>query len=274
VTPRFWSIAVFFLLLPLVSLTCCQHKLIYYPRPNPPAMTCAFLESGGHRLDFFTGEGRQTAWLRKPASGAVEKLWIVCGGNGTLALEMDADLRELAGPRDALLYFDYPGYGECDGAPTPGRIRASLASVVPAAAQTCGIPRQDLPTRAIAFGHSLGAAVALVAADDFGLHRAILLAPFTSTMDMARIVTGLPVGFLVTHRYDNRARLSSLTRHGARVWLIHGESDEAIPVAMGRELAAATGQAVSYLEIPSGRHNNLFQTARASIASAMACARQ
>ncbi|MCX6874349.1 MAG: hypothetical protein NTW21_11170 [Verrucomicrobia bacterium] len=41
----------------------------------------------------------------------------------------------------------------------------------------------------------------------------IPLALFTGTMDRAREVTGMPLGFLVRHRFDNPARLAALATH-------------------------------------------------------------
>jgi uncharacterized protein len=98
----------------------------------------------------------------------------------------------------------------------------------------------------------------MIAATEFKIQRGVLLTPFTSTMDMASVVTGLPVGFLVTHRFDNEARLAELASRGpGKVIILHGSDDESIPVMMGRKLAENRKDVIHYIEIPGGRHNTI-----------------
>ena len=261
---------------PLVVLVACQSKMIYLPRPypgNPPMLPESFLKAGGREIEIRTGEGRQVGWLRLPAGGKPERFWIVCGGNGTLALELAGHFPESDATRDAWLFFDYPGYGYCQGKPSPMTIGESLRAVVPAALAECGMTPEDLPERGIVLGHSLGAAVALMAADAFEIRRAVLISPFTSTPDMARKMLGLPVGWLVTHRFDNRAMLDCLVERGGRAWIIHGKADRIIPVTMGRELAAAHPDKIRFFEIPNAGHNDIFQRADSEFHTATAEAR-
>ncbi len=98
----------------------------------------------------------------------------------------------------------------------------------------------------------------MICATEFKIQRGVLLAPFTSTMDMANVVTGLPVGFLVTHRFDNEARLAELAERGrGEVIILHGSDDESIPVTMSRKLADQRKEVVHFIEIPGGRHNTI-----------------
>lgn len=120
------------------------------------------------------------------------------------------------------------------------------------------------------FGHSLGAAACMMAASEFGIQRGVLLAPFTSTSDMAAELTGLPVGFLVIHRFDNSARLAELAARGkGRVNIVHGTDDEVIPVAMGRSLAASIPGTGHLTEIPGGRHNDIQENHAMILARAL-----
>jgi len=144
---------------------------------------------------------------------------------------------------------------------------------VPAAATACGLKPGDLPAKGLVLGHSIGAAVALVAADEFGMRRAVLVSPFTSTMDMAKVMTGLPVGWLVRHRFDNRVALRALGQRGGRAWIVHGTVDEVIPVEMGRTLAREFPALVTIREVPDAGHNDIFLVAADAIAAAMAEAR-
>ena len=108
------------------------------------------------------------------------------------------------------------------------------------------------------FGHSLGSAACLIAASEFSIQRGVLISPFTSTMEMSQALTGLPLGFLVWHRFDNSARLTELEARGpGEVIILHGSDDEVIPVGMSRSLAAQHPKVVRFTEIPGGRHNTI-----------------
>jgi alpha-beta hydrolase superfamily lysophospholipase len=63
---------------------------------------------------------------------------------------------------------------------------------------------------------------------------------------------------MVTHRFDNDARITELeTRGPGNIVILHGTDDEVIPVTMSRQLAAKHGGIIRLVEIPGGRHNTL-----------------
>jgi len=89
-------------------------------------------------------------------------------------------------------------------------------------------------------------------------------------MDMSRRVTGLPLGFLVWHRFDNSARLAELANHGPGHFLIlHGSSDEVIPVAMSHQLANRFPALIKFQEIADGMHNTIQDTNATDLARAL-----
>jgi uncharacterized protein len=165
---------------------------------------------------------------------------------------------------------DFPGYGDCQGTPTPRRIRENLRAVIPLALREIGRAEQPDPARLRFFGHSLGSAACLIAATDFHIQRGVLLAPFTSTMDMSQHLTGLPLGPLVWHRFDNAACLAELAASGpGKVTILHGTDDESIPVTMSRTLAGQRKDVVTLSEIPAGRHNTIQETNPSTVADAL-----
>ena len=274
-TLRRWFVRMTRLLLvltgiPLMVLAGCQSKLIYFPRPYAPGTTAEWAQrTAGKRIDFKTSQGNQRAFLQGNLT-TPRNLWIVCGGNGTVALDWSEWLAEHAPKEDAWLLVDFPGYGDCEGAPTPGRIRDTLKTCVPLAIQQVGWSGNADPGRLRIFGHSLGGAACLIAASEFKIQRGVLISPFTSTMDMSRAITGLPLGFLVWNRFDNSARLAELSARGpGEVIIFHGTDDEAIPVWMSRTLAAQQKQIVRLREIPGGRHNTIQETHADEIAKAL-----
>ncbi len=258
------------LALPLFLIAACQSKLIYFPHPYPQGASEEWRKTtAGKFVDFTTSQGKQRAFLQGDLKSP-RNLWIVCGGNGSVALDW-SKLLDIHGPaKQAWLLVDFPGYGDCQGKPSPAHIRESFQAALTVAFQELGWPVHPDPQRLRFFGHSLGSAACLIAASDFNIQRGVLIAPFTSTMDMAREVTGLPLGFLVTHRFDNTARLAELAARGpGEVIILHGSADEVIPVAMSRSLAARQPTLIRLLDIPGGRHNAIQENHANAIASAL-----
>jgi pimeloyl-ACP methyl ester carboxylesterase len=256
--------------IPLGLMVGCQGNLIYFPRAYPAGVVARWQQqSGGKLIDFKTSQGRQRAFLQGNLTSA-RRLWIVCGGNGTVALDWSDWLASHAPKEDAWLLVDFPGYGDCQGSPNPARIRESFTTGLPVAFAALGWENPPEAGRLRFFGHSLGAAACLIAATEFKIQRGVLLAPFTSTMDMSRALTGLPLGFLVWHRYDNAARLAELSARGpGKVIILHGTRDEVIPVAMSRTLAAQQQGTVRLREIPDGRHNTIQAREPEALAKAL-----
>jgi uncharacterized protein len=244
-------------LVPMGLLVGCQSKLIYFPRPYPVGAAAEWREkTSGKTVDFQTSQGRQRAFLQGNLK-TPRHLWVVCGGNGTVALDWSDWLLEHAPDEDAWLLVDFPGYGDCEGSPSPARIRETFRTGLPVAFREIGWESAK-PGRLRFFGHSLGSAACLIASSEFGIQRGVLISPFTSTMEMSRVVTGLPLGFLVTHRFDNEARLDELVARGpGKVIILHGTDDEVIPISMGRELAESHPGTVQLKEIQGGRHNTI-----------------
>jgi len=87
----------------------------------------------------------------------------------------------------------------------------------------------------------------------------VLLAPFTSMLDMARRTVGGPLARFLRHRFDNRAHLEEVLQKfpSTRITIVHGTRDEVIPVVMGRELAASAPARIEYVELDDADHNAL-----------------
>lgn len=243
----------------LGGLTACQQKLIYMPAKYPPETLRFFGKHGGIALEFTTGQGKQTAWLSPAKEGhPPERVWIVCAGNADLSLNY-AELQAEGGfEDDAFVFFDYPGYGECAGSPNPDRIRESLKALGPLITGRCGLPAGALAERGIVFGHSLGAAAGLIAAEEYGIRRAVLLSPFTSLMEMTKVVLHANLGFLVRHRFDNHKTLAGLMARGGHAWIFHGDEDRIIPMHMSQELAAESGSGVTFQTVKGAGHNDML----------------
>lgn len=257
----------------LALLTGCQSRFIYFPRPYASGEIEQWQRKyHGEIIAYETSAGRQQAYLQRKVhqQGPPERFWLVAGGNAALSLDLADWLWENGDSRDAFLMIDLPGYGQCEGSPNPSRIHESMLAAVPAAIQKMGFSPAEIQPRMRIFAHSLGCAGTLLAAREFGIRRGILIAPFTSTMDMTRQVFGVNLGFLLWHRFANKARLHELAGPDAKFIVFHGTTDEVIPVAMSREIKQEMPDLIDLREIPDGFHNDLFDAAERAMSAAMA----
>lgn len=256
----------------VVFLLSCQSKLIYYPRPYGEQDVRALETGGGHKVEFATSQGKQTAFYQPPRSTPAQApkfVWFVFGGNGSLALDY-SDQPPYWDRDCAYVFVDYPGYGLCQGSPNPDRIRENAVAAAAKVRTELGWSEAELQARSGVFGHSIGCAAALIMADSLHLKRMVLCAPFTSLTDMGRLLLGWPLCYINMHRFDNVARLTSITaRGGARVRMFHGTQDEVIPVSMARTLAQRFPDTVRLVEFPDSHHNDVVQDAQRQIGDAI-----
>ena len=234
--------AIIFLIL-AAALFFAQRRLMYYPRKYPAGFVKNLASRGLVPIRFETARGPQWAYYYPPPAAQPGELpgalWVLFGGNGSLALDWLGVLPPDDARRAGLLLVDYPGYGECTGSPSRAAIHESLAALIPALAARWNFPAGEIERRLSVGGHSLGAALALEFAQLHPVRDIVLIAPFTSMKDMARRSFGWPLCEVLLDRYDNRAALDALAARSPRpsLRIYHGADDLLIPAAMSRELA-------------------------------------
>ena len=110
------------------------------------------------------------------------------------------------------------------------------------------------PDRIVYYGRSLGAAVAVELSMYRRPYGMVLYSPFTSLADMgAALYTFSPVRLLAGSRLDSLARIGQY--HGPLL-VIHGESDEIIPIDQGRTLYEAAPGPKTFYQVPGAYHND------------------
>jgi pimeloyl-ACP methyl ester carboxylesterase len=259
-------IAVIFIFL----LITAQYRMIYHPRSygtEPP------LPSRGLIVEYNTGQGRQLAFYLPPraAEGHVPaRLWLLFGGNASLALDWLELTTGFPDPEAAFLLIDYPGYGKSRGRVNPASIMESAETALKTLAAQLETEPAALEQRLLVMGHSLGAAVALLYAEKHRVGAIVLISPFTSLKEMAARFVGPFLAGTILHDYDSRGSLMRILNHRPipPITIIHGGRDKVVPVEMGRELANLSAR-IKYEEVANGDHNYILYTAREQILRAM-----
>lgn len=240
------------------TLWTFQSKLLY-PRTHYGARGLAGLPAGLVALRDPSDPNSVVGFFRPPVGGMVpERLWLVFGGNADLALRYDPLLSPSATGGQGFLMIEYPGYGSRTGEPTPESLLSGSEASLSALAAHLGTTTSQLEPRTSLLGYSLGSAVALQYAARHPVRRIVLVAPFTTMLEMARSQVGFPLCHLLRHRYDNLAALSAIAP--TPLTILHGSRDDLVPPSMGQSLAARVPGSRFEL-VPGAGHNDVLDMA-------------
>ncbi len=172
-----------------------------------------------------------------------------------------------------VLMLDYRGFGLSKGTPSQKHFKQDSLTMVRYALDTLHIPPQQL----VLYGHSLGNAAALFAAQHFKnlpLKALILQSPFLSTPDMAaswgthsyqpgtrkyRFIRALVTPFLWFNRFDNTRLTSGLK---LPVLLCTSKADVTLPWQQSAKLADNIAHVKRFLS-PVGGHDEFAWAANA-----------
>lgn len=191
-------------------LLTLENWLLYHPKSHdrcwrepPPALHVEDVE-----LTAPDGVPLHAWWTEpegwRPADGAM----LYCHGN---AGNVSARGGHLAAwqtrMNQAVLIFDYPGYGRSGGRPSEAGCYAAADAALDWLTAVRGAPAE----RVVVLGRSLGAGVAVDLAAR-RTHRALVLySPFTSFPDLAQEkCRWLPARRLLRNRFDNLAKIAAV----------------------------------------------------------------
>lgn len=224
-----------------------QRSMMYFP--DPQQVTPAAVEVDAQELVFPSGDGVElVGWYRKAAQGAPTVLYFP-GNAGSIAWRAER-MKYIAAKGFGFLFLNYRGYGGSDGAPhEEGLIADGLAAYQQLAHR--GIPGRDV----ILFGESLGAAVAVQIAAQREVKALILEAPFSSAVDVAvKTYPYLPSRWLMKDRFESVNHIKFV---GAPLLIIHGETDQVVPLVLGKRLFDNAVEPKEFLAVPDAGHNEL-----------------
>jgi pimeloyl-ACP methyl ester carboxylesterase len=174
---------------------------------------------------------------------------IYFGGN---AEEVSWTLADGRWPREwSLVGVNYRGYGDSEGSPGERVLLADALAVYDAVALRKEFDR----SRIVAFGRSLGTAMATSLAAERPLAGAVLASPFD---DLAAIGSKhypwLPVSLLLRHRFDT---LTEAAGNRIPMLALVAEADEIIPVERSRALYDAWAGPKTWQVVRGTGHNTM-----------------
>jgi uncharacterized protein len=152
-----------------------------------------------------------------------------------------------------VLLYDYRGYGKSEGAPSEEGLYADVQAAYDFVAKEKKIPSREI----IAYGESLGGAIAAHLASKNEVGAMILDSSFSSLQDMARKHYPLLAGLVQSH-FDTFTDTKAVK---SPVLVLHSSGDEIAPYAQGKRLFEAAKEPKQFVEL-RGDHNNAYLTSK------------
>ncbi len=230
------------------------NQLFYFPTHDEPSTPAAW-GLKFEPIDFKSADGTPLhGWFipakNKAAKSAKGTVVFSHGNAGSISYHLGF-CAWLAEASYNVIIYDYRGFGKSGG--TVDR-RGMIDDVK--AAFGYALKRPDIDTgRLVSFGHSLGGAQSVTALGETpvkGLRAIVIDGAFASYQAMARIIGGQLGANLVTDELAPKDFVSKLAP--VPLLVVHGDADEIVPIAQGRELYEAAAQPKTLFEVKSGHH--------------------
>ena len=226
-------------------------RALYYPIRYPAGDWNAQRRLGAGDVWIKTSDGVKVhAWWIKAPHARFTTLYL--HGNGGNITHREAIVPVITRAGSSLLLLDYRGYGRSEGRPSEtGLYRDADAAYSWLIAQ--GAKAESL----IIHGESLGTAVAVDLAADHTCAGLVLASPFTSAQAVAGRVLPL-LGPMLVRSYNSARKIKSVH---CPILVLHGDRDEIIDFAFGRELFEAAPEPKWFWEVHGAAHNDLIEVA-------------
>lgn len=261
-------ITKFILFFPFVLLLCIslgvgylyvnQRNMMYHPDKARPDAT-AWEVSGGQVITVKTEDGLDIeGWYFAPHDKDVfsELIIFFHGNTGSHAARAEK-IRSFIDEGYGVMLAGYRGYGGNPGEPTEQGLYKDARAAVNYAIQELIYPSREI----ILYGESLGSGVAVQMAAEFDVKALVLEAPYTSTIDVARLKYWfLPLELLMQDQYRSVDKVEKIVEP---VLILHGREDTVIPFTQGQNLFNAflyrsPSSIKLFMPYDEGTHNNLY----------------
>ena len=222
-----------------------QSRLVYFP--NREHVTPAHEGLVGvEELTLKTPDGEKViCWYAKAQPGQPTILYFH-GNAGNISTRSER-IRKYIGRGRGMFMLDYRGFGGSTGKPSEAANVADAKQAYEALRRE-GVAAKDI----ILYGESIGSGVAVQVAAESEAAGLILDAPYTALIDVAaNRYRWFPLSLMMTDRYESRRYLPGLK---LPLLVVHGEQDQVIPVAMGREVLSLHGGPKEISTFPEAGH--------------------
>lgn len=226
-----------------------QRKLLYFPDTRRTTPAEVGLSDVVERA-IATAPGQEVLVWQGQARAGFPTILYFHGNAGSFANRYER-IRKYLAEGYGVVMMTYRGFGGSTGTPS------EAANVADAKAVYEWLRGENIPAgQIVLYGESLGTGVAMQVAAEKSVGAVILDAPYTSIVDLATLhYPWLPVRLLMTDRYESSPLAKRIT---VPVLIVHGTEDTIIPVAMGKELAAAIHGPVQLALIEGAGHSDHY----------------
>lgn len=274
------------LLAGVVAARLVENRMIFFPLRYPgglwePERIGVIAEEHSFRTD----DGVQLyAWWfpaqheTPPESEDTTPVLLWAHGNGGNLTGRAEHAQVLARQGLSVFIFDYRGYGKSEGAPDEQGIYRDAEAAYAFLTGELGIPAH----RIVLLGRSLGSAPAARLSTRVEHAGMVLVSPLPSAKRMARrMFAGLPVDLVTRSKFPV---VEWVAARQTPLLIFHGDRDEIIPLAFGREVFEAAAEPKQLVVLPAAGHNDILMVsgrdyvdalasfARASVAAARCAA--
>ena len=223
-----------------------QERLIYFPSGDPGAPPDPWEE-----LAIASTDGVSlTTWVRFDDTASDRPVVIVFPGNAGNRAGRVSFGNNLADAGYDVVLAEYRGYGGNPGSPSEDGITNDALAII-------STVRGQVPSEQdiVYYGESLGAAVAIAAAEQARPDALVLGSPFTSLAEVGKHhYRWLPVAALLRDHYPSLERIEQGALDDVPALVIGGTGDRTIPIQQSRRIAAALE--ASIYEVAGADHND------------------
>jgi uncharacterized protein len=225
-----------------------QARYFYYPDRARADLAQARLP-GFSAVEIVTEDGERIVGWWKPPEGLAGSVLYLHGNGGNLAMRADR-LRDAAATGAGVLAIDYRGYGGSTGRPSEKGLYTDARSA------WRFIGRQAPGRPVVAWGESLGTAVAVQLATEVDLAGVVLDSPFASAQAMVRSRAPWFPPFLIAHRYDT---IRKVGRIDAPLLVVHCDLDAQVPFSDGQAVFATAAEPKRFVRVPGCGHIDIWR---------------
>ena len=207
--------------------------------------------AGVEEVMFKAADGTKLIAWYLPAKGDKPTLLYFTGNSGNAA-NRAGKIKTIAADGYGVFMLNYRRYGGSEGRPSEPRITADAVSAYDTL-RGLGVAPHDI----VAYGESLGTAVATRLSLQRHVEGLVLEAPFTSIVDVGKLMWKyFPLDLIMADQYRTIDRIGAVT---APLFIVHGGRDAIIPLDQARHVFHAASEPKTMTVVPQAGHNDLFE---------------